>query len=467
MRILALDQGTTSTRLMEWRDGGLRALGQLRHATRYPAPDQVEMDPAEILANCRRLLDEAGPADALAIANQGETCLAWDGQTGQALTPLLSWQDRRSLGILARLQDQAPEITARSGLPLDPYFSAGKLAWALQTLPEVARARAQGRLRLGTSDAFLLDRLAGRFVTDRATASRTGLMNLAGGDWDPVLCRAFGVPIDCLPAILPNLADFGALGRTPILAAITDQQAALYGHGARAPGQGKVTFGTGAFALAVTGLTPPDPAACEGLLPTVAWDLGQGLAYALDGGVQDAGSALDWAIRAGLANGPQDFDGFALPPAISRGLVFLPAFSGLGAPHWDRSAAPLILGLTPDMTRRDIVQALLEGIAFQTAELVATLGRLAGLGQGLSIDGGLTASRYFTGVLAGLTAQRLVAAGTQECTALGAAALAARALGQDIPGAAAQGETIPPLPLPAEAAARFRNALERARGWRR
>lgn len=468
MRILALDQGTTSTRLLAVEAGGVTLVGQHRHATAHPAPDRVEMDPAEILGHCRALIAAAGPADALALANQGETCLAWDAETGAPLTPLISWQDRRSLGQLSRLEAEGlgPGITRRSGLPLDPYFSAGKLSWALETVPEVARARAAGRLRLGTSDAFLLQALTGQAATDRATASRTGLMNLATGQWDPWLCEVFGVPMDCLPEIRGTIAGFGAVGKVPVLAAIVDQQGALYGHGCRRAGQGKITFGTGAFALAVAGTAPPDPAVCQGLLPTVAWDLGQGITYALDGGVQDAGSAVEWALRAGIAESLADFDGFSGPSALERGLVFVPAFSGLGAPWWDRSAAPLILGLQPGMGRRDMAQALLEGIALETAALTAILQRVAGLQGPVSVDGGLTNSGHFLRFLAQAAGLPVRRAPHPECTALGAAALAALALGRDLPTPGAEQPVIAGPPLPDALRARFDQALARSRGWR-
>lgn len=464
MRILALDQGTTSTRLFAAEGGRFDLVGQLRHETRHPAPERVEQDPDEILRNAARLIAEAGAADALAIANQGESCLAWDAETGAPLSPVIVWQDRRTRGLLAGLAAEGvgDEVAALSGLPLDPYFSASKLGWLLREVPAVAKAAGQGRLRLGTTDAFLLDRLTGRFVTDRATASRTGLMNLATGEWDERLCAIFGVPLHALPEIRPNIGMFGAVGRTPVTAAIVDQQAALWGHGCREPGQSKVTFGTGAFMLAVTGPTPPDPAGLAGLIPTVAWDLGQGPVYAVDGGVQDAGSALEWAIRAGLAERVAEFDGFTAEPAVARGLVFLPAFSGLGAPDWDRSAAPLVIGLAPGMTRRDMVQAILESIAFQAAALVTA----ADAGPSLSVDGGITKSRYFTRFLARVAGREIVVPSLSERTALGAASLAALALGQSLVTDEALPERIAPAPFPAEWTQRFRDAVARSKGWR-
>ena len=464
MRILALDQGTTSTRLLAF-DSTVTLVGQIRHATRHPAPGWVEQDAAEILANCRALLSKAGPADAIALANQGESCLAWDAATRAPLSPIVVWQDRRTVADLALLAEAAPEVQARSGLPLDPYFSAAKLGWLLRNLPEVAKAHAAGRLRLGTTDAFLLDSLTGHFAMDRATASRTGLMNLAHGEWDAELCRIFGVPIETLPEIRGNLTGFGMVDGVPVAAAIVDQQGALFGHGCRKPGEAKVTFGTGAFALTVTGPTPPDPALLRGLLPTVAWDLGQGPVYALDGGVPDAGSALEWALKAGIATGLSDFDRFDQSPAIARGLVFVPAFSGLGAPLWDRSAAPLIIGLTPEMTRRDLCQALLEGIAFQTATLLEEMSAIAPLTGPISVDGGLTASAYFLQFLADISQREFATSDFNERTAYGAARLAAQALGADLPDPATTTGRIFPGEAVPDWLPRFAMALSRSRGW--
>lgn len=462
MRILALDQGTTSTRLFAFEARGASLVGQVRHATHHPAPAWVEQDAEEILRNCKDLLAAAGPAEAIGLANQGESCLAWDARTGAALSPVVVWQDRRTLSDLVALQGHAAEVEARSGLPLDPYFSAAKLGWLLRHVPEVKAAHAAGRLRLGTTDAFLLDRLTGHFATDRATASRTGLMNLASGEWDAELCRIFDVPMEVLPEIRGNLAGFGAVGGVPVAAAIVDQQAALFGHGCRQPGDVKVTFGTGAFVLAVTG---GRPAITRGLLPTVAWDLGQGVSYALDGGVQDAGSAVEWAIRAGLADGIADFDGFDAP-AVARGLVFLPAFSGLGAPSWDRSASPVMIGLGPEMTRRDMCQALLEGIAWLTAVLLEEMATCVPLSSPVSIDGGLSGSRYFAQMLADLSGREILVSDFAERTAFGVARMAAMALGRDLADPGGAGRRVNPRPVPAAWREKLAEGVARSRSWR-
>lgn len=218
----------------------------------------MEHDPEELLRNIRAVLADAGPVDAIAIANQGESCLAWDAESGEALSPVIVWQDARTAEALAALPQSAAERSKEiCGLPLDPYFSASKLSWLLRHNPAVARARAEGRLRLGTTDAFFLDRLASCFRTDLATASRTGLLDLATGAWSPELCALHGVPLDCLPAIGPVNGGFGSIEGTPIRVSIVDQQAALYGHGCRKPGDCKITFGTGAFLLAIAGHERP------------------------------------------------------------------------------------------------------------------------------------------------------------------------------------------------------------------
>lgn len=468
LAIGAIDQGTTSTRLLIADDAGPRIVAVRRHATTYPQPGWVEQNPEELLANIRAVIADAGPLDAIGLANQGESCLGWDAETGRALSPIIVWQDSRTDVTLAALPAATRvRITALSGLPVDAYFSASKLAWIVENVPEAQAALKRGTLRLGTTDAFFLDRLAGRFVTDRATASRTGLMNLATGQWDDELCAAFGVPRICLPEIRSNIGDFGAIDGVPVRASMVDQQAALYGHGCRAPGEAKITFGTGAFALALAGTVPPDPARLGGLLPTVAWDLGDGPVYAVDGGVYDVGSAVDWALAAGIAASLDDFARFESAPALSRGLVFVPAFSGLAAPEWDRSAAPLILGLSADMTRYDLCQALLEGIALSTEAVVSVMAGATALSGALSIDGGVSASPYFTGVLASALDRDLVVRGFAERTAWGVAQLVAHDLGEKLREPEHADRLVrPSIVLTDGDRARFAEARSRAGHWR-
>ena len=470
MRVAAIDQGTTSTRLLIAEpDGRVEIRHAVRHRQIHPAPGLVEHDPNELLANLRACIDAAGPCDAIGIANQGESCLAWDARTGAPLSPVIVWQDGRTADMLAGLEaDGAAALTlARAGLPLDAYFSASKLAWILARTPAARAAWAAGRLRLGTTDAFFLDRLAGTFATDPATASRTSLMNLETLAWDPDLCRLFGVPLECLPEIRPTIGDFGAINGTPVTASVVDQQAALYGHGRRRPGEAKITFGTGAFALVVTGsriVRAPE----RGLLPTVACSMSETTLYAVEGGVYDAGAAVEWAQRTGLVADLSELDSFAAPPAIDRGLTFVPALSGLACPHWDRTAGALFIGMTAATTREDLCRALLEGIALRTAEVIAAMAEEVPIAETLSIDGGLSRSRTFTRFLADCLGRRLAVAAFDELTAFGTAALAALALGIELALPPEPPPTlIAPQPAPREERrARFAEAVARARGWR-
>ncbi|MFD2236505.1 FGGY family carbohydrate kinase [Aureimonas populi] len=463
MRVAAIDQGTTSTRCLVIEDGGRwRLAGARRHAQHHPAPGRVEHDPRELLADLRAVLAAAGPVDAIALANQGESCLAWDAVDGEPLSPVIVWQDARTARALAGL---GPDAQARSraicGLPLDPYFSAGKLGWLVANCPAVAAARRAGRLRLGTTDAFFLDRLAGTFATDAATASRTGLLDPARMEWSAELCQMHGVPIECLPPIRAVNAGFGEIGGVRVAVSIVDQQAALYGHGCRAPGEAKITFGTGAFLLAIAG--PARPAAGE-LLPTIAWQMrGQAPVHAIEGGVYDAGACLEWVRRLGLFSADAQLDGFEGPSALSRGIVFVPALSGLAAPHWDRGAAPLFIGMDHATGPRDLVRAVLEGIALMTSELVdAAAGRCA-LSPRLSIDGGLSQSAFFARFLADACARTIVVPPMHELTALGLAELCGV---EAAPLRAGAREHAPATPVPPGERDRFREAVRRARHWR-
>ena len=471
MRILAIDQGTTSTRALVLEGPHARVVHAIEHKQSYPAKGWVEHDPMELLSNIHACLEAAGPADAIGIDNQGESCLAWDADTGEPLSQVIVWQDNRTAGVTERLKGEGAEMLTRerAGLPLDPYFSASKLAWLLENVPAVRRLARQARLRLGTTDAFFLQHLTGRAATDITTASRTSLMNLATGAWDTELCRLFGVPVEALPRIMPTVGDFGTTriaGReVPIRASLVDQQAALFGHGCRKPGDAKITFGTGAFALALTGSTPLLVPA-EGFLPTVAWQIGETKPlYAIDGGVYNAASALDWARGIGLFQEFAEIARFDGTPAIERGLAFVPALSGLACPHWDRSASGLFIGMSLDTTRDDMARAVLEGVALRTAEVITAMERHLALAERISIDGGLTRNRYFCQFLASALGKTVVVRDDPEITALGTALIAGTGLGAD--QRSATGETAyAPQPLDRIAMAeRFARAVQRAKGW--
>ena len=437
MRIAAIDQGTTSTRALVLRgDGSLEPVLSLPHGQNLPASGHVEQDGEELLANILRCLDAAAP-DVVGLANQGESCLAWDARDGRPVSPVISWQDDRTKGVTSGLERDGagPLVMARAGLPLDPYFSASKLGWILRHVPEAARLAAEGHLRLGTTDAFFRDRLTGRFETDIATASRTSLMNLETGGWDPDLCALFGVPLACLPRIGPTSGELGHLpGGARLAASIVDQQAALYGHGCRNPGAAKVTFGTGAFVQCLTGaLVRPD---LPGPLPTVAWQrAGEPVTYALDGGVYAAASAVNWARGLGLFEDYAAISAFSAPPAVDRGLIFVPALAGLGCPHWQRAARGAWLGLGLDHGKADLMQALLEGVALRTAEVLDAMRALHALEGPVSVDGGLARNTYFVDFLSEVAGQDLRLPVETEQTARGLALMAADACGRPVPDA--------------------------------
>jgi glycerol kinase len=471
-RIAAIDQGTTSTRVLVAEGAQARIALSLPHAQHYPQSGWVEHDPEELVANVQACLAAAGEVEAVGIDNQGESCLAWDARTRRPISPVIVWQDNRTSAELDQLKaDGAGELPlAHAGLPMDPYFSASKLAWIVRNVPEATDLLAEGRLRLGTTDAFFLDRLTGRYVTDVTTASRTSLMNIESGQWDPALCALFGVPIEALPPIVPTVGDFGSVtlnGReVPVVASMVDQQAGLYGHGCRAAGDAKITFGTGAFVLAVTG-KEIRRAPGDGLLPTVAWGReSDGMTYALDGGVYTAGAAVDWVKRLGLFDDFAAVDHFEGPSAIDRGLVFVPALSGLACPHWHRDSAAAWFGLTLDTGPLDMVRAALEGIALRTAEVVAAMGEHVALAHAISIDGGMSKNDYFCQFLANVMGRAVIVRNGGERTAIGTALFA----GADPALAFADhgpDHRFEPQGDPAGARARFSEAIDFVRRWGR
>lgn len=454
MRILAVDQGTTSTRgILFDQDGRSQTVFSREHRQSYPQPGWVEHDPGELLDNVRACFEAAaaaGGVTAAGIANQGESCLAWDADDGTPVGPVIVWQDSRTAGDIARLKaDGAEAMTlARAGLPLDPYFSASKLAWIVRNNAHAQELAASGRLRLGTTDAFFRDRLTGRFETDVATASRTSLLNLDTCQWDDELCALFGVPIDLLPKITPTSGALGTVmsgsGGTPLMASIVDQQAALYGHRCRQPGDVKITFGTGAFALTVA--SAERPPSQGGLLPTIAWQkAGAPAVYALDGGVYTVSAAINWARSVGLFEDFDEIAAFSGPTAAERGLYFVPALAGLACPHWDRDARGSWLGLSLDTTRQDMVRAVLEGIAFRMAEVIDAMNALQPISAPITIDGGMSANAHFAQFLTDTLARGVRVSDEPELSALGVAMQAAESAGTAI-DRPPQGRTLTPAP---------------------
>ncbi|RUM40910.1 MAG: glycerol kinase [Desulfocapsa sp.] len=433
MAILAIDQGTTSTRALLLEDSGaVRIVKSVEHQQFYPKSGWVEHDPEELLKNIQICIDSCENIAAIGIDNQGESCLAWNAETKQAISPVIVWQDNRTQKFIDKLKSEEVEelVLEKAGLPLDSYFSAAKFSWIMENIPEAKKLLKLGELRLGTTDAFFLDRLADRFVTDISTASRTSLMNLQSGQWDEKLCEIFSVPIEALPEISSTTGNFGEIksnGKNiPVTASVVDQQAALFGHGCRESGDAKITFGTGAFALVITGDTPFQ-ASEQGLLPTVAWQMqGEKPVYALDGGVFSAGSAINWAKSLGLFTNFDQIQHFDkdLGSAIERNLVFVPALSGLGCPYWDRKAGGLWIGLSLNTQPMDLMQSILEGIVFRAAEVIAAMDTFVPIKDAISIDGGLSNNPYFCQFLADVLNLQVVVQLSAELTAFGTAGLA-------------------------------------------
>jgi len=364
---------------------------------------------------------------ACGLDHQGESVLAWEADTGRPLTPIVTWQDKRSQEVLDRLEaaGSGEEVRARSGMPLDPYFSAGKLAWLLEHDTGVQRALETGTLRMGTVDSFLCDRLGAGFATDPSTASRT---QLGAPGWDATLLELFGVPADVLPAIAETAGELGVLHHAswryelPLRARCVDQQAALAGAGCVRPGLVKATYGTGVFVLAHAGTERPSPGG--GLLPTVAWSVDGRVEWAIDGGVFTAGALLDWLSRdLGLAADPAELAAAAATVVDAGGVKMLPALAGVGAPWWKPDARAVIAGLSASARPAHLARAALEGIAWRVADIVAVIQDIVPA-EILRVDGGLTRDSTLLQLQAdsaGVTVQR----GLLDATAAGAAALAA------------------------------------------
>jgi glycerol kinase len=452
--ILALDQGTTSSRAIAFgRDGRPVAAAQEAFEQRFPSPGHVTHDPEQIWSSqldvARRVVREVGGAEriaAIGITNQRETTIVWDRFTGEPIADAIVWQSRITAPACAALRDAGhePLFRVRTGLPLDAYFSGPKIAHILDSVPG-ARARAErGELAFGTVDAFLLWRLTGGtsdasavHATDVSNASRTLLFDIHRLRWDVELLSLVGVPASVLPEVRPTSGVFGEtapelFGRPiPIAALAGDQQAATFGQACFEPGQAKNTYGTGAFLLLNTGAEAR--ASDHGLLSTVGWQLspGEPPAYALEGSVFSAGSAVQW-LRDGLraVAAASEIEALAASVADSGGVYLVPAFTGLGAPYWDPDARGTIVGITRGTGLPELARATLESIAFQVADILDAMTADAGSRLGvLRVDGGAAANDLLLQLqadLLGVPVERPVVA---ETTALGAAYLAGLAVG--------------------------------------
>lgn len=445
--LLALDQGTTSSRALVFDDtGAVVASAQEEFAQHYPKPGWVEHDPeliwATVLSTARKALtaaeDQGWRVEAIGVTNQRETTLVWDRETGRPIHNAIVWQDRRTASVCARLRADGAEalVEERAGLVLDPYFSATKLAWILDSVPG-ARAKADtGALAFGTVESFLIWRLTGGrvHVSDATNASRTSLYALERADWDDELLRLFNAPRAVLPDIVDCAGRYGetdpsVLGRAiPICGAAGDQQSAALGQACLSPGEVKSTYGTGAFLLVNTGETPVTSQ--NRLLATTAYRLNGRSAFALEGSILSAGATIQW-LRDGLGiiARASEIEALAASADPESGVYLVPAFSGLGAPHWDPDARGLLCGLTRGAGRAEIARAALDSVAYQTHDLLTAVAADGVSISGLKVDGGMAVNDGFMQRLADLCAVRTVRPANPEATAWGAAFLAGLGVG--------------------------------------
>jgi glycerol kinase len=488
--ILALDQGTTSSRAILFdRRGQVFAIAQQEYPQHFPQPGWVEHDPLDIwrsqLACARQVLKESGTdaanVAAIGIANQRETTLVWDRRTGEPLCHAIVWQDRRTAERCddLRAAGKAPLIQRKTGLELDAYFSATKLEWLLANVPG-ARVRAErGELAFGTVDSWLAYKLSGRHVTDAGNAARTMLFNINAMRWDQELLDLFGVPASMLPEVVPSSGQVGVthealFGRAiPIAGIAGDQQAATFGQACHRRGMVKNTYGTGCFMLMHAGDAPPQ--SHNRLLATVGWTVGTQTDYLLEGSVFMGGATVQW-LRDGLGIIEQssDVEALALSVPDSGGVMLVPAFTGLGAPHWDPYARGTIVGMTRGTTAAHIARAAVEAIAYQSVELLAAMQKDAGCAvHEVRADGGAARNDLLMQFQADLLGVPVVRPQVTETTALGAAYLAGLAVGfwASVDEIAAQWRAerhfTPQMPAArrAELMARWARAVAHARAW--
>jgi glycerol kinase len=444
--VLALDQGTTSSRALVFDHGGaVRGMAQREFRQIYPEPGWVEHDPAEIWATQSGAMHEAlakagitgRDIAAIGITNQRETTVLWERATGRPLANAIVWQDRRTAPDCDALRAAGHEaaLAAKTGLVLDAYFSGTKLKWLLDHVPRARVRAARGELAFGTIDTWLVWKLTNGalHVTDASNASRTLLYDIHTGAWDDELLALFDIPREVLPRVVSSseVIALAALGgaSVPIAGIAGDQQAALFGQACDRPGLAKNTYGTGCFLLLNTGARAV-PSRSR-LLTTVAWDLGGTLSYALEGSVFIGGAAVQW-LRDGLKliRTAADVEALAASEADNGGVYMVPAFAGLGAPHWDAYARGAVLGLTRGSTGGHLARAVLESIAFQSADVVHAMEKDAGFTlTELRVDGGAAANALLMQFQADLLGVPVVRPEVLETTALGAAYLAGLAVG--------------------------------------
>jgi glycerol kinase len=492
--ILALDQGTTSSRAIVFnRDGRIVSAAQEEFPQIYPQPGWVEHDPEDIwrtqLETAKEALARAGGKPeslaAIGITNQRETTVVWDRETGAPLHNAIVWQCRRTSAACDRLRADgwADPIRAKTGLVVDAYFSGTKLAWLLDHVPDLRQKAERGGALFGTIDSFLIWRLSGGrlHVTDVSNASRTMLFNIHTMDWDDEILAELSIPRSMLPQVRPSShvfgsSDAGLFGKdVPVAGAAGDQQAALFGQTCFAPGQAKNTYGTGCFLLLNTG--EQAVASEQGLLTTIAWQLEErgSVTYSLEGSVFIAGAAIQW-LRDGLGiiSNASETEALARDVSDTGGVYFVPAFVGLGAPYWDAYARGTIVGLTRGTDRRHMARAALEAICYQSRDLLEVMAADSGIQlAALRADGGAAANDLLMQLQADLMGVPVQRPAVTETTALGAAYLAGLAVGYwpDLDEIAGQWRTgaefAPTMPADQRDAlyAGWQRAVERARGW--
>lgn len=440
--ILAIDQGTTSSRAILFSEQGQILASKAIEFTQYfPQDGWVEHDPEEIwqtvVSSVSEMVDHAARQSweilGIGITNQRETAIIWDAETGQPIHRALVWQDRRTAGLCARLRQAGhePDITARTGLLLDPYFSASKIAWMLDNVAGARAAAEAGRLRFGTLDSFLLWRLTSGKVhaSDATNASRTSLFNIHSQQWDETLLSLFRVPASLLPEVRDNAGLFGHTHadlfgtELPVLAMIGDQQAAAVGQACFEPGALKSTYGTGCFMIVNTGATPV--ASQNRLLTTIGLRLDGQTSYALEGSIFIAGAVSQWLRDGiGLISSAAETEEIAASLPDNQGVYMVPALTGLGAPHWSAHARGAIYGLTRDTGPAHFVRAALESVAYQTADLIAAI-EADGVTCGtVRVDGGMAENNWLMQFLADIIDRQVERPEVTETTALGAAMLA-------------------------------------------
>jgi glycerol kinase len=443
--ILALDQGTTSSRAIVFNEAGaICGLGQKEFRQIFPSPGWVEHDPYEILESqlyaCRIALEKSKikqtEVAALGIANQRETTLMWERATGKPVANAIVWQCRRTSEICRNLKKAGleDEIRSRTGLVIDPYFSGTKIMWLFENVAGLRKRAEAGEILFGTVDSWLLYNLTGVHATDPSNASRTILFNIHSGTWDEEILRELKIPSAILPRVLPSSGEFGTTNKitgkpVPVCGVAGDQQAALFGQGCLQKGAAKNTYGTGCFLLMNTGKEAVQSK--NNLLSTVAWDIGGGLEYALEGSVFIAGAALQWLRdQLGIIDNVAETAALAASVKDTGGVYFVPAFVGLGAPYWNPEARGTIVGLTRGTTRAHIVRAALESIAYQTKDLLVAMEKDTGCKTAnLKADGGASLNDFLMQFQADILGLPVTRPAINETTALGAALLAGLAAG--------------------------------------